>query len=365
MEDVDEATAGRGGERTVSVVIPARNEERYIAATLEHVLGQDHPAALTEVCIVDGASEDDTIEVARRTAAAAGRPFRVCTDADIDEPLWGGVRIVPNPRRVTPVAFNEGVRHSAGDVIIIIGGHSEVRPDYVSQCLRVLAETGASGVGGWCETVGADERGRTMAAAQSSVIGVGNAYYRTIGAERRTVDTVPFPAYPRTTFERFGLFDEELIRNQDDEFNFRIRQGGGTLVFDPAIRSRYVVRPSLRKLFSQYRQYGYYRIVVMRKRRAVAAGRHLAPMGFVAAAVLAVLMTLVTRKVRFAAAVLGPYLLATGGESVRLTRQSPSQLPTALGALAALHWGYGIGQWQAVLKGEASQGHRSTPPSHH
>src|SRR5690349_10523036 len=233
------------GTPTVSVVMPVRNEERFIAACLTSVLEQDYPAELVEVLVVDGMSTDRTRERAAEVLA--------------DRIAAGTASILDNPRGIAPTAMNIGISAASGDVILRVDGHTTLPPDYVSRCVKVLQETGSQNVGGAIRTLGSGAVGRAIATAQSSRFGVGGVAFRTGRSSAGPVDTVPFGAFPREVFDRIGDFDVELVRNQDDELNFRLIQAGGTVWFDPGIRTDYFSNRTLRGLWRQYFLYGKYK----------------------------------------------------------------------------------------------------------
>ena len=325
--------------------MPVRNEGEYIHTALRAVLAQDWPHEQMEVIVIDGASDDDTAERVRQTAASFSTHE---------------VRILSNSRRITPVSLNMGLQDSRGAVIIRVDGHTEIEPGYLRRCCEVLQETGHENVGGSCITVGETATARAIAAAQSSQFGVGNVAFRVGRAEPGPVDTVPFGAWPRRVFDEVGCFDEELVRNQDDEHNFRIIQSGGTVWFDPAIRSRYFSRSSLRRLARQYFQYGSYKVRVMQKRGGVASPRHLVPAAFVAGVAGSVVLAAVTRRLRWATLVLGPYAAANAVASARVSRAEEVDSETTSAAFAVLHTCYGAGtlhglwRWRAHFRSRRS-----------
>ena len=263
------------------------------------------------------------------------------------------VRILSNNRRITPVSLNMGLRDSRGTVIIRVDGHCEIEPGYVRRCCEVLQATGYENVGGSCVTEGETAMARAIAAAQSSQFGVGNVAFRVGRAEPGAVDTVPFGAWPRRVFDEVGAFDEDLVRNQDDEHNFRIIQSGGTVWFDPAIRSRYFSRSSLRKLARQYFQYGSYKVRVMQKRGGVASPRHLVPAAFVASVAASILLARVTRRSSWAAVVLGPYAVANAVATARVSRADAVDPLTTSAAFAVLHTCYGAGTLHGIWRWRA------------
>jgi len=204
----------------VTVIVPCRNERRYIAACLDSILATAYPADRLEVLVVDGASDDGTRDAVRAYAAREPR-----------------VRLLDNPRRSAPAALNLGIRAARGEIIARMDAHVVYPPHYLPVLVEALLETGADNVGCPIVTLPADESAtaRAIACALSHPFGVGNSRFRIGSAVRREVDTVPFGCFRRDVFDRVGLFDEELIRNQDDEFNFRLIRSGGRVLLVPDV----------------------------------------------------------------------------------------------------------------------------------
>ncbi len=241
----------------VSIVIPCRNEEHYIQACVDSMLNQDYPNL--EVLICDGMSDDGTRDV--------------LSQYQNDQ----RVRVLDNEARVTPIALNLGIENSNGAVVIIFGAHATMNPDYVSKCIETFAiDKKIACVGGILNQVNENKDAAVISMAMSSVFGVGNAHFRT-GTKSGYVDTVAFGAYKREVFEAVGLFDEELVRNQDDEFNFRVLKGGFKIYLNPDIKADYYVRGDFQKLWRQYYQYGYWKVYVNRKHGAITTMRQLVP----------------------------------------------------------------------------------------
>ncbi|MEI8078057.1 MAG: glycosyltransferase [bacterium] len=314
----------------ISVIMPIRNEAEYIRRSLGAVLTQHYPPDRFEVVVVDGMSDDGTRETVREmtaTLGTAGPP----------------VHLLDNPARIVPPAMNIGLRVVRGEIIIRVDGHCEISPDYFRQCVEILARTGADCVGGPIQTVGETRMARAIATAQSATFGVGGVAFRTGRATPGFVDTVAFGAYHREVFTRIGVFDEELKRNQDDEFNFRLTQAGGRIWLDPAIHSRYFSRAAISSLWSQYYEYGFYKVRVIQKRSAIASWRHLVPAGFILALAGSFLLALVMWDWRWALTVLFPYLVASLSVSILTARHAPRVLPLLPVVFATLHLSYGLG----------------------
>lgn len=335
----------------VSVIMPIRNEARFIERSLGSVLSQDYPSERMEVIIVDGMSDDGTQEIVQQMINRMTTDYgRRTTDdrlrtTDCGRQITGipTIILLDNPSRIVPTALNIGLKHARGDVIIRVDGHCEIAPDYVRRCVEVLQETGADCVGGAITTIGETLMARAIALALSSHFGVGGVAFRIGQKQGSYVDTVAFGAYRREVFDRIGNFDEELVRNQDDEFNFRLIQAGGKIWLDPSIRSVYYSRASLKSLWRQYFQYGFYKVRVIQKRKAIPSWRHLVPATFVLGLAGSILLAMITAQPFWALCVAGPYALAKILASLWTARKDWKTLPLLPLAFATLHLSYGIG----------------------
>ncbi len=328
--------AAMSEKKRVSVVIPCRNEEDFIKACLQALSNQTYPLNKLEVIVVDGMSSDNTrLRIAQ---VIEQYPF---------------IRCIDNPRRVTPLGLNKGIAISNGDYVIILSSHSVVEPDFIENNVRSLETSGADCVGGILETVASIDRplAHAIAAALSHPYGVGNAHFRIGSTSIREVDTVPFGCYKREVFESIGFFDENLIRNQDDEFNFRLLRNGGRIVLDPLIKSRYFARDSLRNLWKMYFQYGYFKPLVALKIGRVITWRQLVPALFVGALLGTALISIMSRTGRrFLYLLIALYLCTTAYFSYMVGRKRNAFYATLLFcSFAVLHFSYGIGYLKGIL----------------
>ena len=248
----------------VSVLMPVRNEVGFIRRSVGAVLAQEYRHDRMEVIIADGLSDDGTRKVIE--ALRLQHP---------------NVILIDNPGKIVSTGLNTALRVAKGEVIIRVDGHCEIAKDYVSRCVSHLLEDEVDCVGGPLETVGETSTARAIAAAMSSTFGVGDSAFRIGAKDARLVDTVAFPGYRRETIRRAGPFDEELVRNQDDEYNYRVRKLGGRILLSPDIQSRYYSRASLRKLWKQYAQYGYWKVRVLQKHPRQMQPRQFVPALFV------------------------------------------------------------------------------------
>lgn len=256
----------------VSVVIPCYNEVGTIGFLLEALLDQGIDAGEMEVILSDGMSTDGT----REAVEAFGRAHPELSP-----------QIVDNTDRLIPTALNRGIQRASGQVIVRLDAHSIPERGYIRRCLEVLDATGAANVGGaWDIRPGADRWiARAIAVAAAHPLGAGDARYR-ISGSAGSVDTVPFGAYRREWYDRIGPFNESLPTNEDYEFNVRLRRAGGTVWFDPTIRSTYFTRRSLGELARQYARYGFWKSRMLRSQPGSLRWRQVIPPVFVAALVV-------------------------------------------------------------------------------
>lgn len=244
----------------LSVVIPCRNEEAYIESCVRSVLEADPAGTELTVVVCDGQSDDRTREVVAHLSA--GHP---------------NVLLVDNPERTTPHALNRGLQAVPFDWGMILGAHAEIGHEYLRLCIDALRNDPALGcVGGLLHNEYGNDASRAIGFAMGHPFGVGNAHFRT-GRKSGLVDTVAFGIYRRSVFDRVGWFDPKLARNQDDEFSFRLTRAGIGIWFIPEASALYHVRASFGKLFRQYHQYGYWKVYVNRKHRAVTTLRQMVP----------------------------------------------------------------------------------------
>ena len=230
---------------TVSVIVPVRNESRHLRAAVAAILAQDYPLPF-DVCLAVGPSNDGTEALAAEIAAADER-----------------VRVVDNPRGITPAALNAAISATTGEVVVRVDGHADLSPGYITTAVRSLQRTGAVNVGGVQRAEGTTPFERAVALAMSSPVGVGGARFH-LGGEPGPVDTVYLGVFRREALEAVGMFDETLIRNQDYELNIRLREAGGTVWFDPDLWVTYRPRPTVRRLARQYFEYGTWKRRVVR-----------------------------------------------------------------------------------------------------
>lgn len=247
-----------------TVIVPIRNEELYLRTCLNSLLQQTYPSERYEVIVVDGRSSDRSREIIEDFAHH-----------------FPNVRCVDNPAAIAPVAMNIGIRCGQGSIIIRADGHSFYSKNYVENCVKYLQLTGADNVGGPWITVPADGSfgACLVAAILSNPFGVGDSRFR-IGHKEGLVKTVPFGAFRREIFDRVGMYNEKLVRNQDNELNARIRQAGGRIYQTPALQTEYHPVEKLGNLLRQTFRTSQWHFFTIRNNAAALCPRHFAPLVF-------------------------------------------------------------------------------------
>ncbi len=316
----------------VSIILPLRNESAFIGRGLCAILKQDYPGGM-EVLIADGMSTDNTREL---ITSFAGLP--------------SSVRILDNPGKIVPTGINIALRQAKGEIIIRVDGHTMIAPNYVRQCVNALQRTNADNVGGKMNAIGNTAFGKAVASATSTPFGVGGGRFHYSDKEE-WVDTVYMGAWPRRVFEKIGLFDEELVRDQDDEFNYRLRAAGGKIRLCPAIKSEYTVRSSPGALWRQYFQYGYWKVRVLQKHPRQMSLRQFVPPVFVLALFLPALLAFSPTLFPLSVVIPFVYVMTNVGASLlTASKYGWSSLFLLPVIFAILHLSYGIGFLVGLVK---------------
>jgi len=264
---------------TVSIIVPCFNEEKRIRTLLDAIFAQTYSRDLLDVTIADGHSTDQT----RGVIAAFQREH-----PDLK------IKIIDNDAGTIPAGLNRAIAAANGEVILRLDGHSRPYPDYVEKSVAALVAEKGQNVGGvWEIDPGAETWiARSIAVAAAHKLGVGDALYRH-AQQAAVVDTVPFGAWKRSLLEKIGGYDESLLSNEDYEFNARIRQSGGQIWLDPAIRSVYFARSTLGALARQYWRYGFWKFQMLRRYPATLRWRQALPPVFVLSLLGGMLLTLI------------------------------------------------------------------------
>lgn len=317
--------------KSVGIVIPCLNEERSIRSCIESVFNSDYDGEL-HLVVCDGMSTDATRNIVSELAST-----------------YPTLKLLDNPQKHTPVGLNLGLKYLNTDIKIILGAHATVDPNFIKNNIQTLNLQPAAGcTGGVINNIYENDTARIIGLAMSSPFGVGNARFRT-GGENGWVDTVAFGAYRKEVFDQIGYFDESLVRNQDDEFNYRLTSNGFKIYFSNSIKSNYHVRASYRKLYRQYHQYGYWKVYVNKKVKAITSARQLFPAVFVGSVIAGALLSFLHTYLFFAwIAGISLYLVAALFFASTKTK-SPKEILQVLFSFIILHWSYGSGYLKGIL----------------
>lgn len=324
---VERASNIKDAPPDVSVIVPCRNEKDHIEDALKSILAQEPPPGDFEIIVADGMSDDGTRTILERLREKHPR-----------------LHIIENPGRIVSTALNAAIGSARGGIIMRMDAHTSYARDYIRQCVEVLRETGSDNVGGPWVARGNGLIGGAIAAAFQSPFACGGATGHDPTYEG-AVDLVYLGCWRREVCDRIGLFDEELVRNQDDEFNFRLKLAGAKIWQSPRIKSWYKPRASLVSLFKQYMQYGYWKVRVIQKHKIPASSRHLAPGIFV---VLILILPAISFYWFLAMwlwlAAAGMYATcALVASCVTAARHGWRFLPVLPVVFACYHFGYGLG----------------------
>lgn len=323
--------------KIVSIIIPCLNEEKFIGKCLDSIIAQEYPKDKLEVLVVDGMSEDRTREIIERYRKQF--PF---------------IRLLDNPKKIVPTAMNLGIKKAKGDIIIRMDAHIEYDKNYISKIVTWLGKSNADNVGGVCITLpGADTiKAKTIALALSSPFGVGNSMFR-IGVKKPVyVDTVPFGAYRKEVFHMVGIFDERLVRNQDIEFNLRLKKTGGKILLVPDVISYYYARTNLKDLFKQNFWNGFWVIYSLKFAKLPFSIRHLVPFMFVLSLFGSLAASVLFKPFLYLfSLVAGCYLITNIFFSCKLSlRNKMNFFIPLVASFGTLHFSYGFGSILGAVK---------------
>lgn len=313
--------------KTVSVVIPCRNEENYIEKCINSFLNQTYPMELLTIIIADGMSTDKTRDIIEKL-----------------KENHNNIVLLENKGLSAPKGMNLGIKHTNSDIVIIFGAHAYADENFILENVKALENQEVGCAGGIITTINETDKGAAIAEAMSCPFGVGNALFRYADKESY-VDTVAFGAYRREVLDKIGLFDEELVRNQDDELNFRVEKSGAKILLSPKIKSTYVGRGDFKKLWRQYYQYGFWKVRVIQKHRRPASIRHLIPLMFVLFLSIGGIFSIFSNFIRtIYLLILGLYLLLDLVFSSKIAiKRKFSYFPYLVVTFPLLHISYGLG----------------------
>jgi len=321
----------------VSVIVPCRNEEKYIGKCLDSILQNDYSEGHIEVLVVDGMSEDRTRTIVGEFAEK-----------------HNFIKLHDNLQKIVPTAMNIGIGNATGEIIIRMDAHSTYAKDYILKCVQNLRDRQADNVGGvWITRPGDNSfMGQSIALALSHPFGVGNAHFRIGLKEARVVDTVPFGCYRKEVFGRIGLFNEHLVRNQDIELNLRLKKAGGKILLVPDIISYYHARSTLSSLAKNNFWNGCWVVYSTRFAKLPFSPRHLIPLAFVMTLLGSLGLSLLFHPLIYLfLGVAGSHALANVMFSFGIARERGfSFFPFLIPTFLVLHLSYGVGSLWGIWK---------------
>lgn len=318
-------------KKSVGIVIPCLNEEKSIRLCIESVLRSRYEGEI-KIVVCDGMSTDNTRTIIGELVSQ-----------------HQNIVLLDNPDKHTPSGLNLGLKYLDTDINIILGAHATLDEYFIQNNVIALENNKDAGCsGGVINNIYATDTARIIGLAMSSTFGVGNAKFRT-GGQDGWVDTVAFGAYRKEVFEQIGYFDESLIRNQDDEFNYRMTTNGFKILFTNAVQSNYYVRASFSKLYKQYHQYGYWKVYVNKKVKAITSIRQLFPAIFVASVLTGGILSLfhLVFLIMWLSG-LSLYLIA----AIVFASQKTSkflEILLVIFSFMILHWSYGSGYLKGIM----------------
>lgn len=320
----------------LSVIVPIYNEEKYIAKCIDSILEQDYPKDDMELLLCDGMSKDRTREIIAEY-----------------QKKYPWIQLLDNPDRIAPCAMNVGIKASKGEVIMRLDAHVCYPTNYFSMLVRKLNELpGAENVGAVCNTLPVNDTlaAQSIAAVLSSSFGMGNSHFR-VGADKEMeVDTVPFGCFHRSVFDKVGLYDEELVRNQDDELNARIIKAGGKIYLIPQLVCEYYARDTAKKVYRMFYQYGVFKPLVNKKLGSPATVRQFFPLCFVAGLLTGPVLSLFLPVLWWVyLAVLLLWLLCATYFSLKDSK-NPKRILMQNWIYFVVHFGYGWGYIVGIYK---------------
>lgn len=314
----------------VSVVIPCRNEVNHIENCVHAIYRSSYPNI--EVIVVDGMSDDGTRDVLARLSE-----------------IYSTFSFYDNIELLTPYAFNTGILRSKGEYIQIVGARNQVDEEYIEKLVEVLeSKAEVACVGGDYQHIADTESSRWVCYAMESWFGVGSYNYR-VRSQDCYVDTVGVPLFRKEIFEKIGLFDNNLTRNQDDDFSFRLKKKGYKIYYRHDAKVSYVVRSSLQKLARQYYQYGYFKVLVGKKHKTLTSLRQVVPLLFFLFVFIFPAIAILNRKILSVYFLVLAIYFFLGFFSAAPTSLSWYERLKVQRAILVIHWSYARGYAKGLL----------------
>ena len=323
--------------KKISVIIPARNEEKYIAVCLDSVLANDYPKELTEILVIDGESTDNTRKIVEKYTLK-----------------FPNIKLLINKQKTVPFALNLGINESSGEFIIRLDAHSYIPTNYFSELIKFSEEYKSDNIGTCCITDVKNKNSKTNAIKKvlSNRFGVGNSLFRIGVTEPQKVDTVPFGCYRKEVFDKVGLFNKYLKRNQDIELNKRIAKTGGKVILIPEVKSTYFARESFTEIAKNNFSNGLWNIltVYITKKFSSLSIRHFIPIIFLLSIILPMIGMIFNPFIGLISLLsIASYLVLISAVSYRIKDESTSFFFIVTGFLV-LHFSYGFGSFVGLTR---------------
>jgi glycosyltransferase involved in cell wall biosynthesis len=308
-----------------SIIIAARNEGNFIGNCIETLENQELDRAKYEIMIIDGLSEDHTVDIILEKQKS-----------------YSNIILFSNPKKIAPSAFNIGIRNSRGRYVFIVGAHAEYPSDFIRKSLDSFEANDADCIGGREIDLSKSKLGKIFAAVRNTAFGGGLSPYR-YSNKKQYVKTVAFGCYKKEILERVGGFDEDLIKNQDNDLNKRILQSGGKILFDPGISFYYYTRDSLKGISRQLFGYGYWEAKLIKRRKSQLSIVTLVPVIFVIYTIFALMLFLLSGTAIPLYLEFVPHLLIFSYFAVRVIIPKKLNVITALFLYLLIHFSIGLG----------------------
>ncbi|MCX6764122.1 MAG: glycosyltransferase family 2 protein [Candidatus Nealsonbacteria bacterium] len=264
----------------ISIIIPCRNEEKFIGRCLDSIINNDYPKDKIEILVIDGSSEDETKNIILDYSKK-----------------YSFIKLLENPKKFTPFGLNMGIKAAKGEIILRVDAHARYRKDYISKCVKYLKEYNADNVGGIINTIPEDDTvaAKSIAISLSSFFGAGGSYFRLGSKKPREVDTVFGGCFKKEIFDKIGLFDERLVRSQDIEFNRRLKKYGGKIMLVPEIIADYYPQSILKNFLKHNFNDGIWTTYPLKFGINIFSFRHLIPLVFISGLFFLLVLSLFSR----------------------------------------------------------------------
>ncbi len=331
----------------VSIVIPVRNEEKYIDGCIQQILSQSYPHSKIEILVIDGMSTDRTREKLQEWMN------RIRAVQASDDQI--ALTIIENSRKIRASGLNLGIKNAKGDVILRLDARTKIDSTYVNLCIQTLTSSGAQNVGGLQLPIGETPTQQGIALAMSHPFGVGNAQFR-ISKKSGYVDTVYLGCYPKAIFEKVGLFDEDSsIISEESDMNQRIHKAGGRVFLNPEIKAYYSPRETLKGLWDLYFRYGGARAGNLLKHRQLTSWRQAVPPAMLAVLLISGLLSFISHYSFYVFVTVSTFYIlanALSSASLSLKAKKPRLFFIVFSAFFCMHFGWSSGFYRRLLSRE-------------